>query len=323
MTLVSPCCVCFFVFCSAAIGPAALANLYRQCWFDVGLCGVAAAVRAEKDNSKRNGALLRALQSSPAMQLALGASDGRSRPLVLPSDAYVAVRGAVLERCRWLQSFTVPLWLELQGGTLSPSAPGAMRQLLIYKAGDDLRQDALTLLVLGCMNRVWQAEGLDMRMTLYDVLPTGSARGFIEVVRNTKTTAELQQAAGGVAAVFRRNVISDWLKAKVIFLSFFVFFFFSFFFFFRSISFLFGGIFTIFVLCFDIVIESISDATQARGRQLYAFMCGVCCGNVCNWNSGSTQRQHYDCVVGTLVAHRFCSLFGQCDEVWVNPQTIC
>jgi hypothetical protein len=196
----------------AAAGPQHVDALYRQCWLDVGLRGVATQVRAERDHAQRSVVLRAALARSPALARAFAGGAA----VVLPTDAHCAVRGVVAERCRWLQSFTVPLWITLNTAALTPIVPapvGAVEQL-IYKVGDDLRQDALTLLVLGAMNRVWQLEGLDMRMTLYDVLPTGASCGFIQVVPDTKTTAELQQAAGGVAAVFRRNVIADWLRSK-------------------------------------------------------------------------------------------------------------
>ncbi len=197
----------------AAAGEHECALLYRQCWLDAGLHATATLVRREREHAARTTLLRSSLGKSPALARVFAGAAA----LPLPTDAYCVVRGVVPDRCRWLQSFTCPLWIELTGGGSSTTAAAAAalaREQLIFKAGDDLRQDLLTLLVLRQLNRVWQLDGLDMRMTLYDVLPTGAARGFIQVVPNTKTTAELQQAAGGVAAVFRRNVIADWLRSK-------------------------------------------------------------------------------------------------------------
>jgi phosphatidylinositol kinase/protein kinase (PI-3 family) len=38
---------------------------------------------------------------------------------------------------------------------------------VLFKAGDDLRQDQLTLQILGIMDNLWKEHGLDLRMSPY------------------------------------------------------------------------------------------------------------------------------------------------------------
>ena len=45
--------------------------------------------------------------------------------------------------------------------------------VLMLKVGDDPRQDALVMQLLGVMNMLWEQEGLEMEMMLYDCISTG------------------------------------------------------------------------------------------------------------------------------------------------------
>jgi hypothetical protein len=53
---------------------------------------------------------------------------------------------------------------------------------VIYKVGDDLRQDLLALQLIRIMDKLWRSNDLDLRLTTFLCLPTGIDEGFIEVV---------------------------------------------------------------------------------------------------------------------------------------------
>lgn len=61
-----------------------------------------------------------------------------------------------------MSSKKLPLWLVFK----SARDPGATHTVL-FKAGDDLRQDQLTLQILGIMDGLWKEHGLDLRMSPY------------------------------------------------------------------------------------------------------------------------------------------------------------
>lgn len=43
----------------------------------------------------------------------------------------------------------------------------------MFKSGDDLRQDILTLQLLKVMDKIWVSEDLDMRLIPYNCVSTG------------------------------------------------------------------------------------------------------------------------------------------------------
>jgi phosphatidylinositol-4-phosphate 3-kinase len=49
--------------------------------------------------------------------------------------------------------------------------------LLILQAGDDLRQDMLTMQLIRIMDKLWLKEGLDLKMVTFSCQPTGLKRG--------------------------------------------------------------------------------------------------------------------------------------------------
>ena len=48
---------------------------------------------------------------------------------------------------------------------------------MIFKQGDDLRQDILCLQILKLMDLMWKSEGYDMKMLFYDAFSTGCKTG--------------------------------------------------------------------------------------------------------------------------------------------------
>ncbi|KAL3084827.1 hypothetical protein niasHT_031712 [Heterodera trifolii] len=85
---------------------------------------------------------------------------------------------------------------------------------IIYKAGDDLRQDAVVLQLVRAMNDIWLSEQLDLRMVLFRCLPTGSKKGLIELVPSCKTLREIQIVSSGAAGVFKDEVLNEWLARQ-------------------------------------------------------------------------------------------------------------
>ena len=96
--------------------------------------------------------------------------------------------------CRLMDSAKKPLWLVWKNH--DPLADIQYdSHAIIFKNGDDLRQDMLTLQVIRIMDHIWRMEGMDLRMTPYSCLATGNQVGIIEVVRNSKTVFDIQKQA--------------------------------------------------------------------------------------------------------------------------------
>lgn len=127
----------------------------------------------------------------------------------LPLDPRQEVKGLIIEKCKYMDSKKLPLWLVFENAE-KRGAPVRV----IFKAGDDLRQDVLTLQMLRIMDKLWKEEGLDLRLNAYGCVATGDELGMIEVVLNASTTASVNKERGGSKAVLYKDTLTSWLKEK-------------------------------------------------------------------------------------------------------------
>ncbi|KAM3872175.1 phosphatidylinositol 4,5-bisphosphate 3-kinase catalytic subunit gamma isoform [Diretmus argenteus] len=130
---------------------------------------------------------------------------------LVPFDPRIRVGKILLERCKVMASKKKPLWLEFccMSSPTSDSPVG-----IIFKQGDDLRQDMLVLQTLVVMESIWQEKSLDLNLVPYGCISTGHNIGMIEIVRNAVTIAAVQRSQGGTTGAFRNDALFEWLKTK-------------------------------------------------------------------------------------------------------------
>ena len=75
----------------------------------------------------------------------------------------------------------------VQGPPSPTSKPGRVE--IMYKDGDDLRQDQFICQLIKIMDQLLKRENLDLRLTPYWVLPTSPSSGIIEFVPSTTLQA--------------------------------------------------------------------------------------------------------------------------------------
>uniref|UniRef100_A0AAZ3R0U1 phosphatidylinositol-4,5-bisphosphate 3-kinase n=1 Tax=Oncorhynchus tshawytscha TaxID=74940 RepID=A0AAZ3R0U1_ONCTS len=114
-------------------------------------------------------------------------------------------------KCRYMDSKMKPLWIVYNNKLLGGDTLG-----IIFKNGDDLRQDMLTLQILRLMDLLWKEANLDLRIVPYGCLATGDRSGLIEVVSSADTIANIQLTSSNVAAAaaFNKDALLNWLKEK-------------------------------------------------------------------------------------------------------------
>eukprot|EP00007_Cunea_sp_BSH-02190019_P008525 CAMPEP_0174246080 /NCGR_PEP_ID=MMETSP0417-20130205/41892_1 /TAXON_ID=242541 /ORGANISM="Mayorella sp, Strain BSH-02190019" /LENGTH=1374 /DNA_ID=CAMNT_0015325931 /DNA_START=40 /DNA_END=4164 /DNA_ORIENTATION=- len=125
----------------------------------------------------------------------------------VPLCPTVEAKGLVVSKCKSMDSAKAPLWLVFENADA-----GAPPITVMFKSGDDLRQDSLTLQMLNIMDRLWKENGLDLHLTPYGCIATGDEMGMIEVVLNSDTAANITKAAGGVKAAFKQTPLANWLS---------------------------------------------------------------------------------------------------------------
>uniref|UniRef100_A0A3Q3F314 Phosphatidylinositol 4,5-bisphosphate 3-kinase catalytic subunit gamma isoform-like n=1 Tax=Labrus bergylta TaxID=56723 RepID=A0A3Q3F314_9LABR len=117
----------------------------------------------------------------------------------------------LLDTCKVMASKKKPLWLEF---CPMPSPTPSLPVGIIFKQGDDLRQDMLVLQTLAVMDSIWQEKSLDLNLIPYGCISTGHNIGMIEIVRNAVTIASIQRNHGGTTGAFRNDALFEWLKSK-------------------------------------------------------------------------------------------------------------
>ena len=72
----------------------------------------------------------------------------------LPLDPRIRVKRLIISKCRVMTSAKLPMWL-----TFENADPDGEKVVVMFKAGDDLRQDTVVLQMLRVMDAIWQQEG--------------------------------------------------------------------------------------------------------------------------------------------------------------------
>jgi len=121
----------------------------------------------------------------------------------LPLSPGLEVKGVVAKTCNYFNSNTLPLKINFIGpdNTIIPA---------IFKVGDDLQQDHLTLQMLRIMEKMWLKEGLDLKIVSFQCIPTGYKKGVIEMITNAETLRKIQ-VEWGLTGSFKDRPIAEWL----------------------------------------------------------------------------------------------------------------
>ncbi|CAK5265470.1 unnamed protein product [Mycena citricolor] len=118
-------------------------------------------------------------------------------PLPLPLNASIEITGIVAEQSSVFKSNLFPLLLYFQcsDGSTYP---------VIFKDGDDMRQDQLVIQLFTLMDRLLRKENLDLKLSPYDVLATGPLQGMAQFIPS-KTIAAIVSEHGNLLNYLRAH----------------------------------------------------------------------------------------------------------------------
>jgi phosphatidylinositol 3-kinase len=148
-------------------------------------------LRTSKDPRPKKIEKLRSLISDSKNNLA------SMPPLPLPLNARVEITGIIAEKSSVFKSNLFPLLLYFQCSDGSDYP-------VIFKDGDDMRQDQLVIQLFTLMDRLLRKENLDLKLSPYDVLATGPLQGMAQFIPS-KTIAAIVSENGTLLNYLRAN----------------------------------------------------------------------------------------------------------------------
>ena len=105
-------------------------------------------------------------------------------PLPFPLDPDIKVLGVVPDDCSVFKSSLFPLYINFKTST-------GEKYPVIFKTGDDLRQDQLVVQIIALMDRLLLNENLDLKLTPYRILATSTLAGAIQFIPNSPISSIL------------------------------------------------------------------------------------------------------------------------------------
>lgn len=120
-------------------------------------------------------------------------------PLPLPLDPSVLITGCYPEESNVFKSSLFPLFINFK-------TSDGKKYPIIFKTGDDLRQDQLVLQIISLMDRLLRKENLDLKLSPYRILATSASAGAVQFVPST--------TLGAAQGKYSGNYILGYLRAN-------------------------------------------------------------------------------------------------------------
>ncbi|XP_066575957.1 phosphatidylinositol 3-kinase catalytic subunit type 3 isoform X2 [Amia ocellicauda] len=154
------------------------------------------AVQRESGNRKKKTERLQALLADNEK-----VNLSEIEPIPLPLEPGVRIRGIIPDNATLFKSALMPakLIFKTEDGGHYP---------VIFKHGDDLRQDQLILQIISLMDKLLRKENLDLKLTPYKVLATSTKHGFMQFIQSVPV-AEVLATEGSIQNFFRKHAPSD------------------------------------------------------------------------------------------------------------------
>lgn len=119
-------------------------------------------------------------------------------PLPLPLDPSISITSTYPDDSLVFKSSLYPLLIHFKTTT-------GKKYPIIFKTGDDLRQDQLVIQVIALMDRLLRKENLDLKLSPYRILATSPTAGAVQFVPSMSLAAASAKYKGSILAYLRAN----------------------------------------------------------------------------------------------------------------------
>jgi len=174
-------------------GPERRKTLLRQGELITVLSKISKEIRFSREDRPRKLVRLKKFLADPKNELTTF-----DPPLPLALDPNILVTGVYADDSLVFKSSLFPLLVNFRTsvGTKYP---------IIFKTGDDLRQDQLVIQIISLMDRLLRKENLDLKLTPYRILATSSTAGAVQFIPSMSLAAASAKYKGSILAYLRAN----------------------------------------------------------------------------------------------------------------------
>lgn len=123
-------------------------------------------------------------------------------PLPLPLDPSVSIVSCYPEESMVFKSSLYPLLVHFK-------TSDGRKYPIIFKTGDDLRQDQLVIQIISLMDRLLRKENLDLKLSPYRILATSANAGAVQFVGSMSLAAASAKYRGSILAYMKANNPDD------------------------------------------------------------------------------------------------------------------
>ena len=174
-------------------GPERRKTLLRQGELITVLSKISKEIRFSREDRPRKQQRLKKYLADPKNELM-----AFDPPLPLPLDPSVSIVGCYPEDSIVFKSSLYPLLIHFK-------TSDGKKYPIIFKTGDDLRQDQLVIQVIALMDRLLRKENLDLKLTPYRILATSSNAGAVQFIPSMSLAAASAKYKGSILAYLRAN----------------------------------------------------------------------------------------------------------------------
>ena len=178
-------------------GPERRKTLLRQGELITVLSKIAKEIRFSREDRPRKVQRLKKFLADPKNELMTF-----DPPLPLPLDPSVSIVSCYPEESMVFKSTLYPLLIHFK-------TSDGKKYPIIFKTGDDLRQDQLVIQIISLMDRLLRKENLDLKLSPYRILATSANAGAVQFIGSMSLAAASTKYRGSILAYLKANNPDD------------------------------------------------------------------------------------------------------------------